>query len=199
MTKAEPDPRLPPSVRVFKQDKDTPWKEYTEHRTKYRIKAHLRYDDECRNGHNTFAITGTIDRWEVRHGYASWAEDSGGCVHEEIVKHFPEFAHLIKWHLTSSDGPMYYVENTLYWLGWQGWCDGKPGSPPNLQHARNMAVWPELPEEFLAPLLPGGITGGQSRGLFTQLQDPIKQALNERLPALMQEFKRDMEALGFIY
>jgi hypothetical protein len=193
-----PDPRLPPSQRVFMQSKDTPWKEYTEHRTKYRIRVHLRYDDSCKNGHNTFAITGTIDRWEVRHGYASWVDDAGGCLHEEIVKHFPAYAPYIKWHLTSSDGPMHYVENTLYWLGWSGWCDGRPNSPPNLQHARKTAVWPELPETFLAPLLPGDIAGGKL-GLFKPLTDPIKQALNERLPALMQEFKRDMEALGFIY
>lgn len=189
--------KLPASVRTLWQRKETPWKVYTEGNQQYHIRAELRYDDSCKNGHNTFAITGEIERWQADSG--RWADDSGGCIHDDIAKHFPEYAHLIKWHLTSSDGPTHYVENTLYWLGWKGWCDGKSTSPPNLQHARNCAVWPELPESFLAPLLPGGITGGQHNGLFRQLENPIKEALAARLPALMQEFKRDMEALGFIY
>lgn len=44
-----------------------------------------------------------------------WVEDSGGCIHDEVAKHFPELAHLIKWHLSSTDGPMHYVANTVYW------------------------------------------------------------------------------------
>lgn len=67
----------------------------------------IRYDDECGNGHNTFAITATI-----RNRYGVWL--AGGCLHDEIAEAYPEYAHLIKWHLCSSDGPLYYVENTLY-------------------------------------------------------------------------------------
>lgn len=43
------------------------------------------------------------------------SEQSGGCIHEDIEKHFPELAHLIKWHLCSSDGPWGYIGNTLYY------------------------------------------------------------------------------------
>lgn len=71
-----------------------------------KIIATVRYDDECGNGHNTFAITADI--YEGRRCVA------GGCCHEEIAKHFPELKHLIKWHLVSSDEPMYYIENTTY-------------------------------------------------------------------------------------
>ena len=71
----------------------------------------LRYDDECNNGHNTFSITGVIKQLGVRE-YDSII--CSGCIHEEIKKYFPEFKHLIKWHLCNSDAPMYYLENTLY-------------------------------------------------------------------------------------
>ena len=48
---------------------------------------------------------------------------------------------------------------------------------PNLEAARSCAVWPDATLE--------------------QLQS--EEALMERLPALMQEFKKDIEALGFMY
>lgn len=72
-----------------------------------RMIVNIRYDDECGNGHNTFAITGEI-------GGTRQNPDMCGCIHDEIAEHAPELAHLIKWHLVSSDGPMHYVANTLY-------------------------------------------------------------------------------------
>lgn len=39
---------------------------------------------------------------------------AGGCLHDEIKTHFPEFAHLIKYHLVSTSQPMHYVANALY-------------------------------------------------------------------------------------
>lgn len=35
-------------------------------------------------------------------------------MHEDIGRVFPEYAHLTKWHLCSSDGPMHYVANTIF-------------------------------------------------------------------------------------
>lgn len=77
---------------------------------KCNMTVEIRYDDECGNGHNTFAITGTIKRLSrgIYHTICA------GCIHEEIEKYFPEFKHLIKWHLCNSDAPMHYLENTLY-------------------------------------------------------------------------------------
>ena len=64
----------------------------------------LRYDDKCNNGHNTFSITGSIKGGEYgRYGYNI---SMAGCIHDEIKKYFPEFAHLIKWHLCNSDAPI---------------------------------------------------------------------------------------------
>jgi len=60
----------------------------------------IRFDDQCQNGHQSFSITADVA--------------AGGCMHEEIAKVFPELAPLIKWHLTSCDGPMHYIANTVY-------------------------------------------------------------------------------------
>lgn len=83
---------------------------YKEGAHDYRITVSLRFDDEWKNGHETFAVTADI--CEADGGY--WREYSGGCCHDDIAKQFPELAHLIQWHLCSTDGPMYYTANTLY-------------------------------------------------------------------------------------
>ena len=48
------------------------------------IWAHVRYDDECGNGHNTFAITGTVRVPKQRDAAA------GGCLHDDLALAFPE-------------------------------------------------------------------------------------------------------------
>jgi hypothetical protein len=73
-----------------------------------RITVELRFDDECKNGHQTFAITAHVQEPREK----DWA--MCGCLYEEISKYFPELAHLIKWHLTSTTGPMHYLANTTY-------------------------------------------------------------------------------------
>jgi len=211
------------------------------------IVAKVRYDDECGNGHNTFAITGELyDRTRrvphmpsVTHGEANkllWFGASG-CIHDEIAKYIPELAPFIKWHLVSSDGPMHYIANAMYYasdrdchglrkgekrqilcggnpdkpawhmeardaqgnfvelhtllhksydgkepptdtytVSWHPWCRVGEGKEPDLQAARSCAVWPDA-----------------------QLEDFTKEKLEARLPALMEEFKRDVESLGFVY
>lgn len=73
-----------------------------------RITVEVRFDDNCRNGYQNFAITGHVQE----PGMVDWTK--GGCIHEDIAKYFPEFAPLIKWHLTGTDSPMHYVANTVY-------------------------------------------------------------------------------------
>ena len=139
------------------------------------IVVNVRYDDRCINGHNTFAITADVYEPHANRGEPTLINDktkkkvwlsSCGCQHDLIRKHFPELAHLIKWHLTSADGPMHYIANTLYWV--------KEG---NLDYARKCAVWSDATKE--------------------QLSD--KENLMARLPALMAEFRRDIENIGFVY
>lgn len=196
-----------------------------------KITAKVRYDDECGNGHNTFAITATI--------YDARGKDiAGGCCHEEIAKAFPELAPFIKWHLVSSDGPTHYLANTVYHASerdhrgllkgefrqhtsrgphqnggvagvpcWElqlpersareVYAHTKPepvvcewvahgitgeGKARELDYARSSAVWPEATDEQL-------------------MADPetLKAQLTARLPALMADFRRDVESLGFVY
>lgn len=73
-----------------------------------RITVEVRFDDNCRNGHQSFAITGHVQEPGAR----DWS--TGGCIHEEIAKYFPEFAGLIRWHLMDTDSPMHYVANAMY-------------------------------------------------------------------------------------
>lgn len=117
----------------------------------------VRYDDRCNKGHNTFSITGEI------------GQDMFGCIHDKVVEHFPELAHLIKWHLCGADKPLFYIENTCYFVN-QG----------ALSLARKSAIWLDATdEELTAPNL--------------------NERLNDRLADLMKEFRKDVESLGFIW
>lgn len=93
------------STQVFKAARNTP--------DGGRVLVEARFDDNPVNYHETFAITGSY--WTAEDRKRRTREPSaGGCIHEEIAAAFPELAHLIKWHLTSVDGPMHYIANTLY-------------------------------------------------------------------------------------
>lgn len=72
----------------------------------------VRHDDQCGNGHNSFSVT--MDAYEAGKPHTDYNYIMGSCCHDVIVKYFPKLAHLIKWHLTSTDGPMHYIANTMY-------------------------------------------------------------------------------------
>jgi hypothetical protein len=217
---------LPASVLTKKQVKVTPWKEFNHGEETCRIRVAIRYDDSCGNGHNTFAITAETQRIQASYRGRFWVDDSFGMLHDLIAAHFPELAPALKWHLCSSDGPMHYIANTTHlasnrdcWGGakgeqkrdkagklmWQfpivsGWdslvCQNeKPadrvlvaepvvheGKERELDAARNAAIWPEATDGELC---------ASARELTGKLQ--------ERLPALMQQFKAAVESLGLVY
>jgi hypothetical protein len=73
------------------------------------IRVNIRLSDECNNGFNEFAITGDI--------YKNNKFQMGGCIHEEILKYFPEFKIFVDLHLRDIKGvPMYPVVNGFYFL-----------------------------------------------------------------------------------
>lgn len=202
---------LPASILTKNQARQYPERTITFKGQKIRVRAIVRYDDRCGNGHNTFSITG-----EWTEPGQSWNNGASGCIHEEIAAAFPELATLIKWHLCSSDGPLHYIANTTYhatqhgpksaWIyhedktngiashcvkycdideaqkicttaGYTMQVDAKTAKEANLEHARSSAIWPDA----------------------TQSQLLDKNALMERLPGLMLEFKAAVESLGFVY
>jgi len=94
------------------------------------ITAEVRFDDECGNGHNTFSITGTIRATSRKNYRTDNGFMAGGCLHEEIAKHFPELAPFIKWHLVSTDYPMHYYQNTVFFAGNRD-CWGRAAGEPS--------------------------------------------------------------------
>lgn len=199
---------LPESKLTKDQKKQYAAQWIDERGDRYSLKATVRYDDQCGNGHNSFSVTGDLR--------CNGREHSGGMLHDDIAERIPELAPFLKWHLTSTDGPMHYVANTVYHATEHGprkayvyfedkansirrhvvkYCDiqeaestiktagysmeidPKTAKQANLDYARSSAVWPDATQE--------------------QLLD--KAALLERLPALMDQFKADVESLGFTY
>lgn len=159
-----------------------------------------------------------VDQLKNSSGKTLWL-GSCGCLHEEITERFPELAPLIKWHLVSTDGPMHYIANSMYHakaipkeqgqyyayfkepvtgveklleivdevtkanldafhgnaMRYEPYCN-RTAKEPNLEAARDCAVWPDAqPEDF------------------------TEEKLKARLPALMEDFRRDVESLGFTY
>lgn len=202
------------------------WKEPTKPHNTFRIRATVRYDDQCGNGHNTFSITGDIHQLTPK----GWEWVSGGMCHEAIARHFPELAPLLKWHLCSSDGPMHYVGNTLYHVGDRD-CHGlKAGEfKPIIDRSTGNPLWQLMdvpssnpvagsskPDPVTLEWRPYGRTGeGKARdfdaarscAIWPEATDAelsvepeeLKAKLWERLPALMQEFKAAVESLGMVY
>jgi hypothetical protein len=108
-------------------------RQYMKGGRRYRITATVRFDDSCGNGHESFAITGDID--EKRGG--KWHEYSCGCIHDEIARHFPELAQLIKWHLFDTRGPMHYIANTLYHAGDRDYNGLRAGEERQIKNGRS--------------------------------------------------------------
>lgn len=79
-----------------------------------KIIVKIRLNDECKNGHQDFAITADI--YEKR-GNGQYYLAASGCCHDEILKHFPQFKIFVDLHLSDFSGaPMYAVSNGFYHL-----------------------------------------------------------------------------------
>jgi hypothetical protein len=80
---------------------------------KEHIYVKIRLNDEYKNGHQDFAITGDI----YRAGKPKTDSNhiAGGCIHDDILKAWPEFKIFVDLHLCDCNGiPMYAVENGFY-------------------------------------------------------------------------------------
>ena len=67
--------------------------------------------DECKNGHQDFSITGNL--YERRNDSYKWV--AGGCLHNEILRFFPQYKMFVDLHLCDYSGaPMHAVANMHY-------------------------------------------------------------------------------------
>lgn len=100
-----------------------------------RMVVTLRFDDECGNGHNSFAITADV--------YANRPTNilACGAMHEEIARTFPELEPLLKWHLCSSDAPLHYIANTLYLAGDRDCWGLRKGERKALTDRKGAKLW----------------------------------------------------------
>lgn len=97
------------------------------------VEATIGWDDKCHNGHNDFSVTGVIYKRQrnseppLVYGGKRWWPVAFGCLHDEIAQAFPKLKKYIKWHLCSSDGPMYYIGNTTHHAGDRDYNGHKKG------------------------------------------------------------------------
>jgi hypothetical protein len=145
------------STGIFRNQRFTASRPFTEkgYKKGSTITVEVRFDDEFNNGHQSFAITGHVREPGAR----DWA--TGGCIHEEIAKYFPELAPLIKWHLMDTSGPTHYVANTCYHASnrdHSGRAAGEPSAwvdairfgtfPIHQRITKRFATWLEARIEF---------------------------------------------------
>lgn len=138
-----------------------------------------------------FGITG--DLFQIGrngHGHApAWR--AGGCLHDEIEKHFPRLRKYIQWHLTAIDQPMHYIANSLFWAGLQGWTEGKHDSPPNLEYLKSTCNWEG--DDRVLKLLSGS---GKKNNPINRIKAAIlTRILNRRLESVRARFLSAMAEL----
>ena len=140
-------------------------------------------------------------------------------MHDSIRKVFPEVAHLIKWHLVSTDGPCNYLANTLYYAEDQRIkaahdvacaesaladyielnCDLPCGTHAEtyIKDANRLRAIIGIAKDRLVNANgPDLEAARRSAHLPTATLEQLQSAewLKEQLPNLTREFKEDMEA-----
>lgn len=162
-------------------------RQYTKRGEKYEITAEADITS-LGNQHPYFSLTADIVRI-AKSGRR--VEDSCGCLHDEIKKHFPKLAKYIRWHLVSVDEPVHYLANSLYWAGLQGWTDGKESSPPRLDYLKSTCQWEG--DDKILRLLTGR---GNKKNIINRIKSAIlTRILNNRKAAVMAAFLHDMAEL----
>lgn len=82
---------------------------------KYRLQVRAQLEQLDRNEKPYFSIGADIQRL-ARNGRKVWV--AGGCLHDEILQHFPNLKPLVDLHLSDDDGvPLHAAANAAYWAG----------------------------------------------------------------------------------
>ncbi len=76
--------------------------------------VHVSLDDDCKNGHIDFHCGG--DAYQ-KNKYGRWEWFMGGCIHDEILQHFPQLKCFVDLHCSNTQGtPLFGAVNGFYHL-----------------------------------------------------------------------------------
>lgn len=128
------DVTLPDSVRTTDNVKKVVREYLGDKGQQRRLDISIRWDDRCKNGHNTLSLTAT----DYLNLYGVWKEESGGCLHGLIAQVAPDLAFALPYHLVSADGPMHYLDNTLYLAGDRDYNGTRAGEQRKL---KGLPMW----------------------------------------------------------
>lgn len=142
-------------------------------------------------------------------GYICGRVNSCGCMHEDVLAYIPEFAPFVRWHLVSTDQPMHYKANAMYWAGFNSeWCKGEANDPPNLAHVKSTIIYGALEDDQEFDL--DGVVAytrqwikcpstssrqGRLIDVGNDVRGTFERWLDARKPRLMEKFKSDMFTL----
>lgn len=108
------------------------------------IRVKMRFDDNCKNGKQSFSITADIYRPKARD------VDACGALHDEIQQAFPELAEFVPFHLCDTRGPMHYIANTAYHASNRDYNGLREGEEKPLLGPDKIPHW-ELVADLTAP------------------------------------------------
>jgi len=158
----------------------------------------VRHDAAVFKKCNRLSIEGRIYRRGGRDGFAPYAVDTMEFwydadetkkhLHRVMAEYAPHVARLYAWDTCTVESPYGYYSSTVLCCnalreGWDGDWEMTPDDKVCYAAiAREAARWPDATDADL--LLP---------------EDELRKKLEDRLPALMLEFKEAVEAVGMVY
>jgi hypothetical protein len=112
----------------------------------------------------------------------------GGAAHDLIVAAFPKLARLIRCHLASVEGgPMYYIENALFWweyvVGLRKPSKSEPSDRDYAAFFKQHTLWGIAPGDEADPL------AHIYRHEIGTKRDILKERLRARLPFVVAEIR----------
>lgn len=139
----------------------------------------------------------TVDIYEKKKNN-HWYESGGGAAYDVVRKHFPELAHLIKWHLVGDDGtPRHYEANAIYHLELHHkvskWDIQR--KEPSLEHFKSTVVFGALESDSIEPLTAPLMEEAKRE----EIAKRVKEWCRSRLPALAAKMREELTAAGVPY
>ena len=145
------------------------------------IIATVRFDDRCGNGHKTFAITADVTSRRGARRVApcmsilqlpspSWNRSSSGTCARPLVPCTTSRTRCTGSAGAATPGGITSVAG-----------DPRATHPPNFEHAKRSAIWPDMPTSYL--ITDTVVSNAE-----------IEAVLAERLPALLASFRAAIES-----